>query len=198
MNTDVELRELANKFGLELAVVKAVKEVESGNSEGFLKDGRPQILFEGHIFYRYLVEKYGEAKVKKYVIQYPKLVYRTWTKIYYLGSVREHDERLSVAAKIDRECALKATSFGMFQIMGFNYKLCGCNTLQEFVNCMYKSKSEQIRLFFNFIKNQNMLGYLVNKQWAKFARAYNGPGYKANKYDTKLETLYNKYKQQEK
>jgi hypothetical protein len=31
---------------------------------------------------------------------------------------------------------------------------------------------------------------LKKQDWAAFAKAYNGPGYKANKYDTKLAEAY--------
>jgi len=36
------------------------------------------------------------------------------------------------------------------------------------------------------------LGYASN--WSKFAEGYNGPGYKRNRYDAKLDTAYNKYR----
>jgi hypothetical protein len=35
---------------------------------------------------------------------------------------------------------------------------------------------------------------LENLDWAKFARGYNGAGYKQNKYDEKLAAAYKKYK----
>ncbi len=48
-----DLLSFAEEYNLELAVVKAVNEVES-SGVGFLIDGRPRILFEGHIFWRQL------------------------------------------------------------------------------------------------------------------------------------------------
>lgn len=47
--SEQDLIDFAAKYNLELAAVKAVNEVES-NGKGFLLDGRPRILFEGHIF----------------------------------------------------------------------------------------------------------------------------------------------------
>src|SRR5574344_464800 len=55
--SESDLVEFARNFGLELAVVKAVNEVESGG-KGFLMNGKPIILFEGHVFFREL-EKRG-------------------------------------------------------------------------------------------------------------------------------------------
>lgn len=43
---------LANDLGLEPALLKAVQLVEAAGRDGFLVDGRPQILFEGHIMYK--------------------------------------------------------------------------------------------------------------------------------------------------
>lgn len=43
---------LANGLGLEPALLKAVQLVEGAGRDGFLVDGRPQILFEGHIMYK--------------------------------------------------------------------------------------------------------------------------------------------------
>lgn len=194
--TDYEkiIEELATKYNIEVAVVKAVQEVESGNRSGFLSDGRPQILFEGHVFYKLLKQKYGETEVQKLSMQYPTLIYKQWTRVHYLGGLAEHDRRLTPAAKIDRECALKSTSFGMFQIMGFNYKACGCDSLQEFVNSMYRSAADQVVLFFNFINSQGLMTHLRNKNWISFARAYNGPSYTANNYHNRLKAAYNSYK----
>lgn len=38
-----------------------------------------------------------------------------------------------------------------------------------------------------------LTSHIVNKQWAEFAKGYNGSAYKENKYDTKLEMAYQKY-----
>ena len=46
------------------------------------------------------------------------------------------------AAHLNRIAALKSASWGKFQLMGFNYKLCGFNSLQAFVNAMYKNEEE--------------------------------------------------------
>jgi N-acetylmuramidase len=37
---------------------------------------------------------------------------------------------------------------------------------------------------------------LPAKDWEKFARAYNGPSYRANKYDIKLQAAYENTKAQ--
>ena len=85
------------------------------------------------------------------------------------------------------------TFWGMFQIGGFNYKICGCNSVSEFVEKMSYSELEQLELFAVFIRNTGYLKYLKDKDWAKFARAYNGPSYAKRGYHTKMAKAYKKF-----
>ena len=50
--TNEMIKDLAIRLGLEPALLKAVQLVEAAGRDGFLADGRPQILFEGHIMYK--------------------------------------------------------------------------------------------------------------------------------------------------
>ena len=54
--------------------------------------------------------------------------------------------------------------------MGFNYKMCGCSTIQEFVNGMYESEDKQLELFTNYIINSHLDDELRNLDWHGFAR----------------------------
>jgi len=174
----------AKIIGCEVAAVKAVKEVESGGS-GFLPDGQCKILFEPHIFYRELLRKGLKPVISD--ICYPK-----WGTYKY-GKVSEQHGRLQRAVQIDRECALKSASWGLFQICGFNYKACGCKDVQDFVTRMIESEDSQLELFATFINNSGYADELRDKRWKDFARLYNGAGFAKNKYDTKLEEAYKKY-----
>ena len=53
---------LANDLGLEPALLKAVQLDEGAGRDRFLVDGRPQILFEGHIMYKEIKNKFGLDK----------------------------------------------------------------------------------------------------------------------------------------
>jgi hypothetical protein len=44
-----------------------------------------------------------------------------------------------------------------------------------------------------FLKKNNLIETLRSKNWAVFALKYNGPAYKTNKYDEKLQRAYLKY-----
>jgi hypothetical protein len=101
--------------------------------------------------------------------------------------------RLERAAAINRDAALESCSWGMFQIMGFNWNRCGVNSLQEFVNAMYKGEDAQLQIFVNYIIKAGLSDEIRDKRWAAFARQYNGAGYAANKYDIKLAAAYKKH-----
>jgi hypothetical protein len=181
MLTDSDYKTAAELLGVEVACVKAVTQVESRGS-GFLPIGAPVILFERHWMYKLLKAKLGKEPALSDVVD-PKAG-------GYKGGVAEHT-RLENAVAIDRECALQSCSWGLFQIMGFHWKALGYGSVQQFVNAQYKSEASQLDTFVRFIKiNPSMLKALKAKDWAGFAKAYNGPKYKDNNYDTKLAQAY--------
>ena len=184
-----DLKAVANELGVELAVIKAVNEVES-NGQGFLGN-KPKILFEGHVFWRQL--KKNGLDPKDHVSGNENILYRSWTREHYFGGAREH-ERLDKAKKIHENAALESASWGLFQIMGYHWKSLGYKSVKDFVRLMNKSEGEHLKAFGRFIVANNLSKYLKSRDWANFARRYNGPGYKKNRYDEKLAWAYNKYK----
>lgn len=190
--TNERIADIARKNQIDPAALLAVKEVES-NGVGFLLNGKPKILFEGHIFYRILAQSVKEDRLKELCKQHPDIIYPKWDKSKYIGGDMEH-VRLANAMKINKVAALKSASWGMFQIMGMNYAQCDCKDIDEFVGKMKSSEEDQLMLTIRFLKKNRLCGALNNHNWASFARYYNGPSYAANKYDIKLAQAYLKYK----
>lgn len=188
--TELDYIECAQLLGVDVAIIKAIKDVESGNIGGFFKSGHPTILFEGHVFWNELKKRNKNPEL--FVKGNEDILYPKWTKKYYLSEEGEVS-RLNKAMKIDKIAALSSASWGMFQIMGFNYKSCNCHDIDEFVAKMKSSYKEQLKLFVYFIINNDLAKYLRNKDWTGFARKYNGPAYEQNQYDKKLENAYIKY-----
>ena len=190
--TEQDFDELAQQFNIEKAALKAIFKVEAGGKSGFLKEDPniPVTLEEGHIFYKYLQNKHkNAAEIAK---NNPTICYKSWTKQYYKTGLNEYNRYLK-AAKIDEECAMLATSWGMGQCMGFNYKACGYNSVKEFVDAMYISEKNQLLAMCNFIKsNTKMYKALQNKDFNTFASIYNGPG-QVEYYGSKLKQAYNSY-----
>lgn len=181
----------AETLKVEVATVKAVQEVETGGRGGFFAPDRPAILFEGHIFWNQL--KKAGKNPEDYVKGNEDILYPKWTKEHYKGGIKEYD-RLEKAMKIDQEAAISSASWGLFQIMGFNHKVCGCDTVREFVAKMKENEGRQLDLFTAFIQASKLDVFLREKDWAGFARRYNGPAYAGNKYDEKLRKAYEKHK----
>lgn len=190
-----DLITFATTYSLELAAVKAVNEIES-NGKGFLADGRPKILFEGHVFWKELKKR--NIDPNSLLNNNSKdVLYSKWTKKYYLGGIHEYT-RLEKAASLGpapgiHEAAYCSASWGAFQIMGYHFESLGYKNINEFVVKMNEHEREHLIAFGKFLEINHLIIHLKNKDWAKFANGYNGASYQANKYDKKLETAYKKY-----
>lgn len=180
----------AGYLNVEVAAIKAVQEVETGGRGGFIRVGYPTILFEGHIFWSQLKKK--GLNPEDYTSGNEDILYPKWTKKYYKQGMEEY-ERLKRAEEINREAALCSASWGMWQIMGFNHAVCGCNTVFDFCTEMQLNEGTQLNLFTAFLRTNGWDKYLRSKDWAEFAKHYNGPSYKENRYDEKLAQAYKKY-----
>ena len=163
--------------------IKAVSMIEAPKG-GFNNDGTPVTLFEGHWFHRFTDGKYD--------VEYPYISYPKWTRKWYGKNQIEEKERLTNACKLNRNAALMSASWGKFQIMGFNFAICGYTSIQKFVNDMYKSESMHLRAFCEYIKNTGLIDCLQIHDWERFAYLYNGPAYKKNKYAERLYKTYYK------
>ena len=186
--TEADYIAVADELGVELAAMKAVAEVEASGG-GFDKEGRPKILFEGHIFWRRL--KAQGIDPAPLVPGNENVLHSKWTRQYYR---EDQYERLEKARTINEDAALEAASWGMFQVLGQNWEQLGYASAKAFVELMYKSEGEHLRSFARFVKANNLVQHLKNLDWAKFARGYNGPGYAQNKYDTRMAAAYEKHK----
>ena len=187
---ETDFEKAAAFLQVEVAAIKAVQEVETGGKGGFLKKDFPAILFEGHIFWNELKKR--NIQPEKFVSGNEDILYPKWTKNFYKGGMGEY-ERLQRATAIHEEAANCSASWGMFQIMGFNYSLCGCESIRQFITEMKKTEGAQLTLFVTFLHKNGWDKYLRQHDWAQFASHYNGPAYKENKYDQKIENAYKKY-----
>lgn len=169
----------AAELGCELAAIRAVAEVESRGA-AFLPSGRPPVLFERHVFHRLTGGRFDA--------QAPG-VSAAKAGGYGAGGEAQH-ARLAEAMRLDREAALKAASWGRFQIMGFNAALCGWEDVESFVADLCDDEAAQLDAFAGFVRGARLDRHLRAKDWAGFARGYNGPGYARNRYDAKLAEAY--------
>ena len=193
--SEKDLIDFSKKYNLELASVKAVNEVES-SGKGFLVNGKPKILFEGHVFWQQLKNR-GINPESLLNSNNKDVLYKKWTKAFYQGGVKEYDRlNKAIAIKNDpkvKEAALASASWGCFQIMGYHAISLGYASVQVFVDKMYLHEREHLNAFGKFLEVNKIITYLQNKNWPKVAEKYNGPDYRVNKYDEKLKKAYEKY-----
>lgn len=189
--TNEQIKDLANKHGIEYAGLKAVVEVEA-SGKGFIGDV-PKILYEPHIMYRLLTKKNYITIRNNLMKAHPNLCYPRWGTYKYGAESIQH-RRLEIASQFNRDIALESCSWGLGQVMGYHWKSLGYESLQAFINDMYESEAKQLEAMIRFLKVNGLLLALKNKDWVKFARGYNGSGYAKNKYHIKLANAYAKYK----
>lgn len=194
----VQLNAVAQRLGAPLAAIYAVNEVES-QGEGFHSNGKPKILFERHVMHRQLSTPRSPgdnaAALKRHADELatlqPNLVNRAPGG--YAGGSAEHT-RLAMACLIDETAALESASWGAFQIMGYHWQRLGFPSVQAFTAAMATGEAEQFEAFARFIETDPaLLKALKARKWADFAKTYNGPDYKRNLYDVKLERAYERH-----
>lgn len=180
---DADVRAAASVLGVSKAVIQAVMAVES-NGRGFHPESkRPVILFEPHIFHR---ETQG-----RFSASHPAVSYAEWGEHPYPATQGQRYAQLGEAMRLDETAALKSASWGLFQIMGFNFGQAGFDTVQGYVAAMVRGEGDQLLAFARFVgANPEMAGALRRCDWAGFARRYNGKSYARHGYDQKLKAAY--------
>jgi len=181
--TLADYKAAAHVLGCDVAAVRAVTAVES-SGQGFLADGRLVLRFEPHIFSRYTKGLFDEA--------YPHLSYPRWVT-GYPKSINHSYELFREAVSLSPYYAGLSCSYGLFQVMGFNFTTCGCKTFKEFYQKMEESEASQLLLFCRYVQLAGLDDELRDHRWASFARAWNGALYQRNRYDQKLAQAHARY-----
>jgi hypothetical protein len=143
----------AQTYGLPVETALAVFAVESGTAYD-PRTGLVIIRFEPAIFRR-----------------------KTGQSIAYSRGVQHHEwQNLTRAYKVDPEAALWSTSFGLPQLMGFNWQVTRHPSLTAMVLAFQDSCVEQVAGFFSFVEQNGLVQFIKNTAWREFTRRYNGPG----------------------
>lgn len=189
--TEQDYARVARELGVEVASIKAVVEIETGRTRrGFNADKTPIVNFNIKVFTT--MTRRHKVKLSDYTKTHPLVFSGLAVSRFGTPQAAEH-ARLDEAMKIDSVCAIEGTFWGMFQIGGFNWKRCETSSPFEFMELMSRSERDQLDLFAAFLRNSGLLKHLRNKDWAAFARGYNGPTYAKHAYHTRLAAAYRKY-----
>jgi hypothetical protein len=188
--TQKDYDEVAARLGVEPAAIRAVVEIEAGRTnKGFWAPGKPLINYDMTVVNKF-AKKCG-VTLSKYRNSHPEI----WSasKKKYGSQQATEWARFEALRDVDNTLGIYSSFWGMFQIGGFNWKLCGAKDVDEFFMLMCRSERDQLDLFANFISSSNLVKYLKTKDWAAFAYRYNGPSYASRGYHTRLAKAYAKY-----
>jgi N-acetylmuramidase len=179
--SSADMIDLSAAAGIPARSIRAVVAVECGQRGGFLPSGKPTILFESRHF--------STATGGKYDASNPRISTPTWVH-NYLGGEAEYS-RLQEAYDLDPDAALSSASWGMGQIMGANFGMCGYPNVNVFVAGMYLSERVQLQAMLAFLHTSNLAPALLATppDFAAFARGYNGPG-QVDLYAAKLSVAW--------
>lgn len=137
-------------------------------------DGRPIIRIELAYFKRFAYSPRAAREIDALRTLNPEDQARRWDNFDWLYSV-------------DPQAAVKATSWGAFQIMGFNHESCGFEDPLMFLEAMRQGGGAQVSAFVRFVESgPALLAAMRAASFADVARHYNGPAYARNQYDAKL------------
>ena len=176
----------ANENGWPASALLAVVECETSGKPFEQDNHTPALLFERHKFYSEL-QSHKPLKLKDAIkagLAIPK-----WNRKTQYKDQGTSAGRLNVIAKarqIDEEVANRAASWGLGQTMGFNAERLHYENATAMVEELSKGVAEQIEAMVREIKSSKLDRHLKAKDFAAFARGYNGVGYKQNNYDTRM------------
>ena len=184
-----EIETVAIRIGVEPAALLAIAEVEAAGRAYATANGRrePVIRFEGHYFDRRLpaakrpaAREAGLAAPKAGAVKNPASQAARWAM-------------LAKAAEIDHRAAHESVSWGIGQVMGAHWEWLGYADIDALVAEARSGVGGQISLMARYIDKAGLAAAIRRRDWAAFARAYNGPGYERHAYDRKIPAVYAKY-----
>jgi hypothetical protein len=179
--TAQDYRNAGAKYGIEAAALNAFADVESSGG-GFANGGRAVILYEPHVFSRETRGQWDGMQIAGVSCSYPK-----WVPMggklppacefhpYALDQLGRWG-LLAFAAELDFEAALKACSWGAYQILGRNHAVLGYPTAWHFVVALHEGEHAHLDAAIAYLISRDVLGNMRKGDWRPVIRAWNGDG----------------------
>ena len=188
-----DIVEVAARLKVEPAALAAVLAVECGwpRRSGFDDEGHVRILWERHVCWR--------KATKAERVKLPRTVCNPRPGGYPKGrNATERNARnwarLHRAREVMGDRAYLCASWGLPQIMGFNHQAAGYRSVVDMVTDFARGERQQLEALGRFLSaRKTLIRALRRKHWGRFARGYNGPAYKRNRYDEKLRRAYGRF-----
>jgi len=174
------LAAVCSQLGVHAPEVWTVLAVETSGC-GYISDRRPTILYERHYFSRLTKGRFDDGDISD-------------PKAGGYGPTGSHQyDRLSKAAALDANAALRSASWGLGQVMGANFAIAGFPDVQGMVAAMYDSEDLQLAAMAGFLTSTKLNRALQVHDWPSFARGYNGENFAINHYDSRLNGEFQKF-----
>jgi hypothetical protein len=197
-------------------MIHAIAKQESSKSSFFRIGSRtvPTILYERHLFRNFTAP--STKAPSPYEAKYPDICGNAYHRtkrengktvdrvtgtppiaadVYGPDGVAQY-RRLLKAYQLNPDAALRACSWGKFQILGNNHKEAGFKTAGEFVRAMSRNEGEHLKAFLHFAQhNRTLRNGLRQKDFEMVAEGHNGTGWRKTnpEYATNLRKFYEEY-----
>jgi len=173
--TTLEMQAFADRLGCSLRQIAAVGAVESAGS-GFDRYGRPKLLFERHLFHRMTNGRWTPAP---------------FSQPDYGGYSEDSWAKLGSAAACNPDPAFSSASWGAFQVLGSHWQKLGYTSAFDLAHSCVANMAGHYELLCRYIEVFGLKTALrklsrTAADCAEFARLYNGPDFRRNRYDAKL------------
>jgi hypothetical protein len=188
------IKKIATELKVKPAVLLAIIDVESNGQLFAEVEGNllPVIRWEGHYFDRLVDAKKRDA-ARKAGLASPKS-----GAVKNPASQAKRYEMLNKAILIDTEAAYSSVSIGIGQVMGAHWKDLGFKSAEAMFEHAKSGLTGQLDLMIEYIKDNDLVDELQRMDWSAFARGYNGPNYRVNKYDINLKKKFLEYSDNDK
>lgn len=184
--TIAAIADIATRLDVKPAALQAVAEVESAGKVFARVKGKdePLIRWEGHYFDRRLTNgKRDRARKEK--LASPKA-----GGAPNPASQAARWEIVARGCAIDRAAALESFSIGLGQVMTSHWKWLGYRKIDDLIALCRRDAAGQIEVMARFIEKAELADELRRLDFNAFARGYNGPAYRKNRYAEKMAAAY--------
>lgn len=169
--TETDYQTAAIATGAPVPHIKGVSQVESAGETSWTINGEilPPVREEAHWF--------GKLSGYRFNASHPGISSTDWNPALAASTHAGAWAQVREAEALDKSAADQATSWGAFQVMGFNWQRLRYNSVEGFVQAM-QTPSGQMDGFVRYIKADPVLqNALVVGEWDTFEQRYNGGGF---------------------
>lgn len=179
--SEQDIVRLATESGIPPYLALACAYKETPKLTGSWSSGALNALYEDHVAYRNTSGETRAALVRA------KLAASGWRDLPYPASPYPAIDRCAEIA--GTEVAARATSWGLFQILGENYRMLDFSSALDMVRWLAESEHNQFEGWVRTIDAMGVRSKLLAEDFAGYALVYNGPKYASHGYHTKLAEL---------